>query len=313
MDKTCMNDTDIKCIDRIDSNDFAKYCGPAIRDKAMNSLIGILEGINIDKNINPEELYEIKHWCQFYRKLSDKRPFDEVFEILDIALEDDVISNDELQDIIWCCKQNLGDGEYYDLITSGIQNIQGMLHGILADGEISNAEIYALRTWLWDHEEMKSTYPYDELCSIVSDIVKDGIITENERNTLKVFFSQFFDIRLSANVHSKEISQLKEQVKTSGICAMDPEIMICNKQFCFTGASSKTKRADIAKTIEANGGKYHDSVTLSTDYLIIGDEGNPYWAYSCYGRKIEKAMSMRKDGKRIIIAHENDFWDVINL
>ena len=29
---------------------------------------------------------------------------------------------------------------------------------------------------------------------------------------------------------------------------------------------------------------------------IVGDNGNPAWAFSCYGRKVEKAIDMRKGG-----------------
>lgn len=31
------------------------------------------------------------------------------------------------------------------------------------------------------------------------------------------------------------------------------------------------------------------------------------WAFSCYGRKVEKAVQLRKDGSQVIIVHENDF------
>ena len=48
-----------------------------------------------------------------------------------------------------------------------------------------------------------------------------------------------------------------------------------------------------------------------TNYLIIGSEGNTCWAFSCYGRKVEKAMEMRKNGVNIVLVNEIDFWDSI--
>jgi len=30
-----------------------------------------------------------------------------------------------------------------------------------------------------------------------------------------------------------------------------------------------------------------------------------------YGRKVEKAIQLRKEGHKIILVHENDFWDAI--
>ena len=53
------------------------------------------------------------------------------------------------------------------------------------------------------------------------------------------------------------------------------------------------------------------SVTTKTDYLIVGNAGNPCWAYACYGRKIEDAMNIRKDGGKVQIINETDFWDAV--
>jgi len=48
-----------------------------------------------------------------------------------------------------------------------------------------------------------------------------------------------------------------------------------------------------------------------TDYLVLGTDGNPCWAFACYGRKVEKVIQLRKEGHKIILLHENDFWDAI--
>ena len=61
----------------------------------------------------------------------------------------------------------------------------------------------------------------------------------------------------------------------------------------------------------AHEGLVEKNVTDRSDYLVIGSGGNPCWAYSCHGRKVEKAVKMRKQGHPIIIVHESDFWDAI--
>ena len=58
-------------------------------------------------------------------------------------------------------------------------------------------------------------------------------------------------------------------------------------------------------------GNFSSGVSGKTDYLIIGNNGNPCWAYSCYGRKVEQAITQRKKGKKVIIMHESDFWDAV--
>ena len=57
------------------------------------------------------------------------------------------------------------------------------------------------------------------------------------------------------------------------------------------------------------GGQPHGNVTSKLNYLVIGAEGNPCWAFACYGRKVEKAVELRKKGVRVVIVHENDFHD----
>lgn len=55
------------------------------------------------------------------------------------------------------------------------------------------------------------------------------------------------------------------------------------------------------------------SLQTKDTFIIWLDEmekGNPCWAYACYGRKIEKAMELRKKGAQILIVHEADFLDI---
>lgn len=55
----------------------------------------------------------------------------------------------------------------------------------------------------------------------------------------------------------------------------------------------------------------NNNVTNKTRYLIVGNAGNPCWAYSCYGRKIEDAIERRKKGQNLTIINEIDFWDTV--
>ncbi len=63
--------------------------------------------------------------------------------------------------------------------------------------------------------------------------------------------------------------------------------------------------------ISALGGIPTKSLTKKTDYLIVGDNGNQAWAFACYGRKVEKALELRKNGHKISLIHEFDFMDAI--
>ena len=96
-----------------------------------------------------------------------------------------------------------------------------------------------------------------------------------------------------------------------GVCAKDPDILVIGKTFCFTGASSIATSNEIESIILKHGGLFVNSVSKKVQYLVVGADGTPCWAFSCYGRKIEKAISLRKSGQPIIIVNEHDFWKAI--
>ncbi|MBL8827994.1 MAG: BRCT domain-containing protein [Planctomycetaceae bacterium] len=92
---------------------------------------------------------------------------------------------------------------------------------------------------------------------------------------------------------------------------MDPQIEFPKRVFCFTGKSAKASRKQLATLISEKGGVFKDSIVRELDYLIVGADGDPCWAYSCYGRKIEQVIELRKCGFPMLLVHENDFWDFV--
>jgi hypothetical protein len=49
-------------------------------------------------------------------------------------------------------------------------------------------------------------------------------------------------------------------------------------------------------------------VTLRTSFLVIGTFGSEDWAHSSFGRKIEKAMDLRRRGVSSIRIVGEDHW-----
>ena len=177
---------------------------------------------------------------------------------------------------------------------------------------LSDHEIMTLKSWIDANDFLAGTYPFDEINSLLYVILEDNIITEQERETLMALFSDVIDFTSSYNLSEKEFARLREKYSISGICAVCPEISFEGKIFCFTGESYRAKRAEIAETVANLGGIARTSVSAKTDYLIVGNAGNPCWAYACYGRKIEEAVNLRKQGAGIVIVNETDFWDAVD-
>jgi NAD-dependent DNA ligase len=280
-------------------------------DKAFQTLDGILDGITADWKVTELERIELLNWCEIHRWLLDKHPFNEIMPTLMQALEESSICVDTLKDVQWLVRKICSNHPYYDVITADIQRLEGMLHGFLADNEISDTEIHLLVNWLDGNRHLMGIYPYDEISAILAGILRDGIVTNDERNYLTLFMSEFVNRASSSTIDFNAIDALKKSITIDGICAVDPAIEFDGRLYCFTGTSERVKRKEFVEIIEVHGGMFNDNVLKNTDYLVVGNSGNPCWAYSCYGRKVEKAIELRKQGAHIHIVNEIDFWDCL--
>lgn len=293
----------------LEPNEYSVFATPRDTEKSLNVLTGILTGIAIDKLINSNEISELKHWCENNACLNKKEPYKSIIETVLTAIEDEIITQDEIDDITWQCERV--NTHLYDEVTECLQTLSGIFHGVLADKVITDNELYQLQDWINENDHLKSTYPYDEIEVILHCILKDGKVTDEERCTITGYIGQFVDTSLSLNINKSYINKLTTDYSVSGICMLQPNVIFKNKLFCFTGSSIKAKRKDFAEIVQRLGGIFTNEISKNTDYLIVGDNGSPSWAYSCHGRKIETVMLNRTVGAKTVIVHELDFWDAV--
>jgi hypothetical protein len=291
-----------------DYQDYSRFTDKQETDRAFHTLEGILNGINIDRDINPVEIEQLKKWCADYYHYVKRPPFNEAITLILNAADDGIITKEEYADISWLCENICTPNKYYNAITADLQRLFGIIQGIISDNVITKEELVGLQDWMNDHADMVGSYPYDEIEALLYHVLDDGKVTDEEQSLLKVYFSQFVDIR-NTMIPQEEIELLRNSITIPSICTLNADISFKNKLFCFTGISSKGKRKDVAEKIIALGGKYNDSLVNETNYLIIGDKNNPCWVFSCYGRKVEKAVENRRSGLPIQIVKEIDFWD----
>lgn len=283
---------------------YKKFCGPQIISTAFTTLCGLLDGINSDKEVNSIEVNHLSQWFVANIALKSKKPFHEIFNKFSEIIADEVISFEEIEDLKWVCNKFKDGGSYYNEVTKDIQFLHGFIGGMAADDMLNEKELQALKYWLVDKEYLEGTWPYDELYSLALAILADGKIDEAERKVAVSFFKDFLGIN-TLNTEASENQTLK------GICKIDPSVQFEYKRFVITGASTKASREEIKRMIEDCAGQVDDRVTQKTDYLIVMAEGNSTWTYSVYGRKVEQAMKLRKQGHGITIVHENDLWDAL--
>lgn len=290
-----------------DHTPYTKFTGRARIEKSINSLLGLIEGISIDHEINSAELSFLDLWLESHQALRELHPFNEIIPTVELALADRVLAEDEHKDLVWLCER-LVSADYFDRITIDLQRLHAVVGGVAADGSISEAELRGLSDWVEEHNYLRGCWPYDEIGSLVTTVLADKVISLQEHEMLFSYFSEFVAILDDRSVKS---APLEVSSTVSGLCAVCPDIEFQDNTFCFTGASSMYPRQRLTDTVQSLGGKVAESPSKKVDYLIIGADGNPCWAYACYGRKVEKAVELRKAGVKLMIIHESDFHDAV--
>lgn len=288
---------------------YIDFAGRQRRDTALHVLEGFLIGIQMDHIINLCEHRELRDWIHAHERLAEKDiSFRELLVTLKAAIADGVLTPEEVADLTALCDRAKSSSPYYDGVTHAIQELHGLLHGVVADLEINEAELRGLQDWLGKYEGIRGVWPVAEVEGVVTHVLKDGRIDEAEHRLMLHYFSEFAQ---TPSLGRKLPQLLSTDLTIAGVCSVDPEIEFEEKVFCFTGISSKGPRQVFADEVGRRKGFFIDTIRNDLDYLVIGDDGNPCWAFSCYGRKVERVVGMRREGHKALLVHEQDFWDAI--
>jgi len=284
---------------------YQHYCSPAQIERDFQNLIGLISGITSDGVINDKEMFTLVNWIFETKQYENRQPYKELVNIVGKAISDYYLSEEEIENIIWFCNQYISQNSYYDILTCGIQRLSGILHGISADNEINELEIQFLKQWIEDNAPLKAIYPFDEIYSVVYSLFDAKIWKEQESKLLLKYCKAFSNVDQTSD--TKELMQ----IVNLGICQSSPIIMVEGNTFCLTGESKLYSRKQIENHIYLNGGIVKNTVSFKLNYLIICEEKSSCWAFACYGRKIEKAIELRKQGALINIIHESDLFNTI--
>lgn len=177
--------------------------------------------------------------------------------------------------------------------TVQLQILNGILTGITFDDILTEQEILSLKSWLDMNENLSGQYPYNQVLSIVDDIIKDEKI---EKTVLDNTLRKLKDIinPLSNNDNANEA------------------INVINKNICLSGEFNIGTRKDVEIVLQNIGAVIQKSVTSKTDYLIVGNLNSPNWKCGTYGNKIKKAKELEEKGKCIKIYNETEFFEKLN-
>ena len=187
-----------------------------------------------------------------------------------------------------------------------VDELIGICRGVLADGELVNAEIGFLADWLETHLECSDQWPYSVLYDRIAAALADGVITEDEEKELLGVLSHVTGGPSVLNAPGERLSP-----DTSGLPYDDPAppIVFANHSFCVTGEFAYGPRGRVISAIEERGGRIAGAPSGKTNFLVVGITGAAAWKHSTHGTKIIKALELKQAGRPIAIIGEKHWTE----
>jgi NAD-dependent DNA ligase len=274
------------------------------KTQQISTLLGIVEGITIDKVVCDRERQYLQQWMEEHRHEAKILGYDRVFDLILDRLRSGFSSSIEQAELIKLI-ESFDQNAFYKQDTLAIEEFQGILAGIAADRVITVDELRPLEDWIEEHEDLRNRYPITEIEAIVTSVLTDGVIDKQEHAMLVQWFSSFLKAQDKNTLENPDGFSM-------GVLAQNVDIKIPGKSFCITGGSPRLKRQELHDILTDLGATIKDGVHMNLDYLVYCQNGSKCYAYECYGRKIEAAMEYRRSGKSdVLIISEKDFFDAL--
>ena len=173
----------------------------------------------------------------------------------------------------------------------------GIAQGMLCDGNLSDEEIRHLKKWLDDSPQLQYAFPGDVVYDKISEVLKDGKVTEEERAHL---VTQLQALTGQTDTDLSGAAQVTEMVPYSL-----EKVDFLKQRFCFTGEFVHGSRTMCESEIIKREGFISNSVTMKLNYLVIGSLGSVEWKNGSFGNKIDVAMKYKtQKGLPIFIVRE---------
>lgn len=145
-------------------------------------LVGIIKGVNFDGVINDKEVVRLQSWVDKNRNLAYEPCQAELIKMVDDVLKDHIINEEEKKMMLEKAESFLK--ETGDNIAK-VYELNGIIEGIICDGEVNQAEVYRLKEWMNAYgDDIRNHKPSVELCKVIDGILDDGVVTKEEQSML---------------------------------------------------------------------------------------------------------------------------------
>jgi len=288
--------------------------------RAHHMLEGILKGIGADNIFTLEEAVGLKVWLDLHLNLIELSPFNELYILTSQAINEGKVEADIEEEVLLFCHKFTTENGVADSTSKDIRVLHGIMQGIAIDGKITADEAFFLKKWAEVYAPAENIFPYCDLLVLLKRVLADGKIDPDEHCELMDFCRNFSericaDQRLDLSVGG-DTSWMQSEAPVLNtieqVCDQAATIEISGHCFCFTGQAAYGSRAELQFLTESLRGIITSSISKRLDYLVVGAKSSPCWMYSTYGRKIEKALFLNREGKASIsIVHEDSFFDTV--
>lgn len=280
-------------------------------EKGLGELSGMLQGIVADEVIDDLEITELDEWVTKNHQWMTQAPWEEINSAIDDIVAAEKGDRKELiEDLIWLTN-NLKN-EYFKGEAIELMKLEGMFRGFLSDGSLDDKEVHELQRWLEENKSLSGHFLFDEIYKLVEDVLEDGVITEDERDSLTSFMYEFTS---NLNVDARAQIEMRKADSSGSNSSIysKPVISFEACQFCISGDFLNfDSKADVESAIMHRGGIIAKGVTKKVSYLIVGGQGSEDWKFGKYGRKVEKAMQYKSKGVAIEVIEESWLIEIMS-
>ena len=176
----------------------------------------------------------------------------------------------------------------------------GLIHGVIADGHVSEAEAQRLAEWTRAHPEVATRYPANLLARRLERIFMDGKVDARETERLVSMLAQLAENPSGLGGGAPLATDLPITVPA-------PDIVFGGQTFVFGGAMAYGPLHACEREVIERGGMCEQAVNRRTDYVVIGALAAADWAQSAFGGLINEVVAYRSRGVPIAVISE-EHW-----
>jgi len=178
-----------------------------------------------------------------------------------------------------------------------LAHMVGLVHGVIADGDVSGEEAERLAEWTREHPNIASRWPANLLTRRLEGIFRDGRVDARERKHLAGLLSQLVENPAGLGAGFPLATDLP-------IDRPEPEVAFEGRTFVFAGEMAYGPAHACEREVQELGGTCDRAVTRRTDYLVIGAVAAVDWSQAEFGHLVDEAVQHRARGVPVAIITE---------